>query len=688
MKVMDEKERIAELRVLLDAHNRAYYVDNSPTISDKEFDDLMHELERLEKAHLEMYDPDSPTQRVGSDLNGDFETVAHVRPMISLSNTYNETEVRDFYRRVENGLQGQPFQICCELKYDGLSIALHYEDGRLVRALTRGDGTKGDDVTVNVRTIRSIPLRVSNEKSFEIRGEVLLPWSSFERLNAEREERGEELFANPRNAASGTLKSKDPRVCAARGLDAYLYYLLGEDIPGDSHYDNMMAAKAWGFKVSSDMKLCNTLDEVMEYIHHWDEARRMLPVATDGVVLKVNSLAQQKTLGMTAKSPRWAIAYKFRAEQASTKLRKVTYQVGRTGVVTPVANMDPVLLAGTVVKRATLHNEAFMQQLDLHEGDPVLIEKGGEIIPKVVQVDTDALCGERGPRIRFVERCPECGTPLRKDTETDGSEKGASWRCPNEEGCRPQILGRIEHFVSRRAMAIDSIGPETIASLYDRGLIKDAADLYDLTMDILCPPATDFFGLPLQESSSAKTTHKLEQNILDGIDASRRVPFERVLFAIGIRYVGEIAAKALAGYFKSMEALKAATMEQLLEVNGIGIIIAESVVRFFREEKNIAFVQRLEQAGLRMTLSEEQLTRHSTRLEGQTIVISGVFHQHSRDEYKTLIEQHGGKNAGSISGRTTMVLAGDDMGPAKREKAQKLGVRLVGEDEFLEMIKE
>lgn len=684
---MDEKERILELRASLEAHNRAYYVDNRPQISDKEFDDLMHELERLEALHPEMDDPDSPTRRVGSDLNGAFQTVAHERPMISLSNTYNEGEVREFYRRVEDGLQGQKFQICSELKYDGLSIALHYEKGRLVRALTRGDGTKGDDVTLNVRTIRSIPLKVAEERRFEIRGEVLLPWSNFERLNKEREERGEELFANPRNAASGTLKSKDPKVCASRGLDAYLYYLLGDDIPGDSHYDNMMAAKAWGFKVSENMKLCDTLEEVMDYIHYWDEARRALPVATDGVVLKVNSLAQQKSLGMTAKSPRWAIAYKFQAEQASTILREVTYQVGRTGVVTPVANMDPVLLAGTTVKRATLHNEAFMQQLDLHEGDPVLIEKGGEIIPKVVSVDLDALTGERGPRISFIECCPECGTPLRKDEDEEGGEKGASWRCPNEDGCRPQILGRIEHFVSRRAMAIDSIGPETIASLYDRGLIRDASDLYNLTMNALCPPETDLFGMPIAETASTKTTHKLEQNILDGIAASKEVPFERVLFAIGIRYVGEIAAKALARYFKSIEALRNATLEQLLEVNGIGIIIAESIIRFFREEKNVEFVTRLERAGLRMTLSEEQLTLHSTRLEGQSIVISGVFQHHSRDEYKSLIEQHGGKNVGSISNKTTMVLAGENMGPAKREKAEKLGVKLVSEEEFLDMIK-
>lgn len=684
---MDEKERILQLRASLEAHNRAYYVDNRPQISDKEFDDLMHELERLEAQHPEMDDPDSPTRRVGSDLNGAFQTVAHVRPMISLSNTYNEDEVREFYRRVEDGLKGQKFQICCELKYDGLSIALHYEKGRLVRALTRGDGTQGDDVTLNVRTIRSIPLKVSEERNFEIRGEVLLPWSNFERLNNEREARGEELFANPRNAASGTLKSKDPKVCASRGLDAYLYYLLGDDIPGDSHYDNMMAAKAWGFKVSADMMLCDTLEEVMDYIHYWDEARRALPVATDGVVLKVNSLAQQKSLGMTAKSPRWAIAYKFQAEQASTILREVTYQVGRTGVVTPVANMDPVLLAGTIVKRATLHNEAFMRQLDLHEGDPVLIEKGGEIIPKVVSVDMDALKGERGPVIRFIERCPECGTPLRKDEDEDGGEKGASWRCPNEDGCKPQILGRIEHFVSRRAMAIDSIGPETIASLYERGLIRDAADLYTLTMNDLCPPETDLFGMPIADTSSSKATHKLEQNILDGIAASREVPFERVLFAIGIRYVGEIAAKALARYFKSIEALRNATLEELLEVNGIGIIIAESIIRFFREEKNVTFVTRLERAGLQMTLSEEQLTLHSNRLEGHSIVISGVFQHHSRDEYKSLIEQHGGKNVGSISSKTTMVLAGENMGPAKREKAEKLGVKLVSEDEFLDMIK-
>lgn len=682
---MDERDRILSLRNELESYNRAYYVDNKPQISDHEFDLLMHELERLELSHPEMFDPDSPTQRVGSDLNGEFVTVPHERPMISLSNTYSEAEVIDFYRRVEDGLKGQKFQICCELKYDGLSISLHYEGGRLRRALTRGDGTKGDDVTTNVRTIRSIPLRVPTEQRFEIRGEVLMPWQSFERLNMERSEREEDLFANPRNAASGTLKSKDPKVCAERGLDAYLYYLLGDDIPGDSHYDNMMTARQWGFKVSSDMKLCDTVDEVMAYIHYWDEARKRLPVATDGVVLKVNSLAQQRSLGMTAKSPRWAIAYKFQAEQAHTTLREVTYQVGRTGIVTPVANMEPVLLAGTIVKRATLHNEDFMLGLNLHEGDPLLIEKGGEIIPKVVAVDIDALTEERGARIRFITHCPECGSPLRREVQADDTD-GSGWFCPNEDGCRPQILGRIEHFVSRRAMAIDTVGPETIASLYDRGLIRNVADLYDLTMDRLCPPLTDLFGQPISVSSAKDASHKLERNILSGIEASKNVPFERVLFALGIRYVGEIAAKGLARYFKSLSALRTATLEDLLEVNGIGMTIAESVIRYFHDEKNILLLERLEKAGLQMTLSESQLTQHSTRLEGQSIVISGVFQHHSRDEYKSMIEQHGGKNVGSVSAKTTMLLAGDNMGPAKREKAQRLGIRIVTEDEFLSIL--
>ena len=685
---MNERESIISLREQLHRHNYNYYVLNAPVISDKEFDEMMHLLQTLEENHPDMYDPNSPTQRVGSDLNDEFQTVPHRRPMLSLANTYNLEEVREFYQRVSDGLHGQPFQVCAELKYDGLSISLHYKHGQLVQAVTRGDGIQGDDVTANVRTIRSIPLVLDSTtgnipKEFEIRGEVLMPWQSFERLNAERQEAGDDLFANPRNAASGTLKSKDPKVVSRRGLDAYLYYLLGDDIPSTGHYENMESARSWGFQVSRDMKLCNSLEELWEYINYWDVHRKELPVATDGIVIKVNSLAQQTALGMTAKSPRWAIAYKFQAEQASTILREVTFQVGRTGVVTPVANMDSVLLSGTMVHRATLHNADVMDALDLHIGDHVLVEKGGEIIPKIVGKE-ETENGERKTEnsekseyseysetsddkhspfrfpfsvfrspIRFIQRCPVCGTQLVR------GEEEASHYCPNDLHCAPQIIGRLEHFVSRKAMNINLVGPELIQQYYRNGMLHDVSDFYRITHD---------------------------KKVADSVARSVEVPFERVLFALGIRFVGEIAAKTLARKFKNIDSLMSATSEQLLETDGIGKVIAESLINYFASEENRALIERLRQAGLQLTLSEEQLSAHSTTLQGLSIVISGVFARHSRDEYKRIIEQHGGKNVGSISGKTSFILAGDNMGPSKLEKAEKLGVRIVSEDEFLAMI--
>ena len=657
---MDEKETITNLREQLHQHNYNYYVLNTPSISDYDFDRMMQRLQELEERYPDMYDPNSPTQRVGSDLNDDFRVVQHRRPMLSLANTYNLEEVRDFYQRVKDGLHGQPFQVCAELKYDGLSISLHYRNGRLEQAVTRGDGVQGDDVTTNVRAIHSIPLVVNAKgndipEEFEIRGEVLMPWQSFDRLNREREEADDPLFANPRNAASGTLKSKDPKVVGKRGLDAYLYYLLGDHVPSDSHFDNMATARAWGFQVSNDMKLCNSAEEIWDYINYWDVHRKELPVATDGIVLKVNSLAQQKALGMTAKSPRWAIAYKFQAEQASTVLREVTFQVGRTGVVTPVANMDPVLLSGTMVHRATLHNADVLDELDLHIGDYVLIEKGGEIIPKIVAKDKEhpSLYNDRA-HIRFIEHCPVCGTPLVRNDEE------ASHYCPNDLHCAPQIIGRMEHFVSRKAMNITLIGPELILQYYRNGLLHDVSDFYRIEHDA---------------------------KVAESVRHSTEVPFERVLFALGIRFVGEIAAKTLARKFKDIDTLMQASAQDLLETDGIGTVIAESLINYFASEENRALIRRLQEAGLQFSLSEEQLSEHSDTLNGQSIVISGVFAHHSRDEYKRMIEQHGGKNVGSISGKTSFILAGNNMGPAKLDKANKLGVRIVSEDEFLAMLR-
>ncbi len=700
---MSETERIAQLRRELHEHNHRYYVENQPTISDYDFDQLMHELQDLEARHPELYDPNSPTQRVGSDLQTEFRQVTHRYPMLSLANTYSEADVRQWYESVEKGLAGEPFEVCCEMKYDGLSISLTYVDGQLTQAVTRGDGVHGDDVTQNVRTIRAIPLVLSrNEdgglssripREFEIRGEILMPWASFERLNKEREAAEEPLFANPRNAASGTLKSLDSRVVASRQLDAYLYYLLGEELPADGHYENLEIARQWGFKISEGMKKAKSVDEVFDFINYWDQERKNLPVATDGIVLKVNSLRQQRALGYTAKSPRWAIAYKFKAERACTELLEVTYQVGRTGAVTPVANMAPVQLAGTTVRRATLNNEDFIKSFDLHIGDHVYVEKGGEIIPKIVGVDIDQRPIIAQP-VQFIRRCPECGTPLvklgegseatvpagsslkagegSKATVPAGSPGGSSaWYCPNDAGCPPQIKGRIEHFIARKAMNIDSLGPETVDEYFRRGLIKNVADLYDIDV---------------QQINGDGSRTKSAQRIVAGIQKSKEVPFERVVFALGIRFVGETSARLLARHFKTMDALMQASLEELQEVEGIGEVMARSIISYFQNPTNRDIVERLRQYGLQFQLSTSLLSPRSSLLDGQSIVISGVFQHHSRDEYKQLIEQNGGKNVGSISSKTSFILAGDNMGPSKLQKAEKLGIRIVNEDEFLAMI--
>lgn len=665
---MNEKDRILYLRKTLHEHNYKYYVLNQPDISDQEFDFLMHELQDLEARHPELYDANSPTLRVGSDLNQNFTQVAHKYPMLSLANTYNEQDVADWYDSVRRGLDGEDFEVCCEMKYDGLSISLTYVDGKLVRGVTRGDGVHGDDVTANVRTIRCIPLVLKEGSGypheFEIRGEILMPWKVFERLNAEREASEEPLFANPRNAASGTLKSQNSRLVASRQLDSYLYYLLGDTLPSDGHYENLQTAASWGFKISQGMKKVKTLQEIYDYINYWDTERKNLPVATDGIVLKVNSLRQQRSLGYTAKSPRWAIAYKFKAERACTRLNEVSYQVGRTGAVTPVANMDAVQLAGTVVKRATLNNEDFIRNFDLHIGDYVYVEKGGEIIPKIVGVDIDRRPEDAKP-VKFIDKCPECGTPLVR------YEGEAAHYCPNDTGCPPQIKGRIEHFIARRAMNIDSLGPETVDEYYRRGLVRNIADLYTIKVQ-------DINGSGNRERSARK--------IADGIAASKQVPFERVVFALGIRFVGETSARLLARHFKTMDALQNASMQQLMEVEGVGEVIAKSVIAYFHNPVNQDIVERLRSYGLQMQLSEEQITGASNKLAGKSIVISGVFAKHSRDEYKALIEQHGGKNVGSISGKTSFILAGDNMGPSKLQKAEKLGIPLVNEDDFLDMI--
>ena len=664
---MNEVERIYQLREELHRHNHNYYVLNAPEIDDQTFDYLMRELQDLEAKHPECADENSPTMRVGSDLNKNFVQVVHKYPMLSLANTYSEAEVAEFYERVKKSLN-EDFEICCEMKFDGTSISLTYEDGKLVRAVTRGDGTQGDDVTDNVKTIRTIPLVLHGEgypQEFEIRGEILMPWVVFEQLNKEREEREEPLFANPRNAASGTLKLQNSSVVASRKLDAYLYYLLGENLPGDGHYENMQAASVWGFKVSDIMRKCTTLEEVLEFIRYWDVERKNLPVATDGVVLKVNSFRQQRNLGYTAKSPRWAIAYKFQAERACTRLNMVTYQVGRTGAITPVANLDPVQLAGTVVKRASLHNADIIEGLDLHIGDMVYVEKGGEIIPKIVGVDMDSRFMV-GDKIRFIDKCPECGSPL---TRYEGE---AAHYCTNDTACPPQIKGKIEHFVSRKAMNIDGLGSETIDQFYQEGLIHTIADLYALK-------APDIARLERMGKKSAL-------NIMEGIRASKEVPFERVLFALGIRFVGETTAKTLAKAFRSIDKLASASLDDLMQVDEIGARIAESIIRYFADEKNREQIERLREAGIQLEMEELDLSEYTDKLAGKSIVISGVFTHHSRDEYKEIIEKNGGKNVGSISKKTSFILAGDNMGPAKLEKANKLGVPILDEEEFLKLI--
>ena len=678
---MTEKERIIQLRRELHEHNHRYYVLNQPVISDQDFDFLMHELQDLEAKHPELADPNSPTQRVGSDLNQEFTQVAHRYPMLSLANTYSEQDVAEWYASVTRLLGGEPFEVCCELKYDGLSISLTYEEGKLVRGVTRGDGVHGDDVTGNVKTIRSIPLVLPGweeqqhgldlfsevvpiPRSFEIRGEILMPWKVFDQLNAEREAAGEQLFANPRNAASGTLKSQKSELVASRRLDAYLYHLLGDSLPSDGHYENLEAARGWGFKVSEGIRKVKTLDEIMQFITYWDAERRNLPVATDGVVLKVNSLRQQRALGFTAKSPRWAIAYKYKAERECTRLLEVTYQVGRTGAVTPVANMEPVQLAGTTVRRATLNNEDFIRAFDLHLDDYVYVEKGGEIIPKIVGVDTDRRKPGAEP-VRFITHCPECGTPLVR------YEGEAVHYCPNDAGCPPQIKGRIEHFIARKAMNIDSLGPETVDDYYRQGLIHNIADLYDIQV---------------QQINGDGSRTKSAQKIVNSIAASCNVPFERVVFALGIRFVGETSARLLARHFKNIDALASATAEDLMQVEGVGEVIAASVVGYFQNPVNQEIVARLRGYGVTMSLSEEQMQTAGDALAGKSIVISGVFAHHSRDEYKVMIEQYGGKNVGSISGKTSFILAGDNMGPSKLQKAEKLGIPIVSEDEFLNML--
>lgn len=663
---MTKLQQIESLRKELHQHNYNYYVLNAPTIPDYEFDMKLKELQVLETEHPEFFDPLSPTQRVGSDINTAFRQVEHQYPMLSLENTYSEGEVRDFYNRIKKLLH-EDVELVCELKYDGASISLIYEDGKLLRAVTRGDGEQGDDVTENVKTIRSIPLYLQGDypERFEIRGEILMPWTVFDALNKEREEQEEVLFANPRNAGSGTLKLQNSSIVASRKLDSYLYNILGENLPFASHFDSLRAAKTWGFKISEAVKICSSLEEVFEFIHYWDEERKKLPVATDGIVIKVNSYAQQRTLGATAKSPRWAIAYKYQAESGLTRLNSVSYQVGRTGAVTPVANLDPVLLSGTTVRRASLHNADIIAGLDLHIGDMVYVEKGGEIIPKItaVAVDQRVLIGDK---VQFIKNCPECNTPLVR------YEGEAAHYCPNENTCPPQIKGKIQHFVSRKAMNIEGLGVETINLLYDEGLLRDVADIYTLQVD-------DLSGLERLGEKSA-------QNILQSIEKSKDIPFDRVIFALGIRFVGETVAKKLVQVLHDIEQLKTATYETLIEIDEIGERIAQSVVQYFAEDKNIVLINRLKDYGLQMAVAEGDLKPQSDTLKDKSIVISGTFQHHSRDEYKQMIIQHGGKNVSSISSKTSFVLAGEKMGPEKLKKAESLGIPILNEGEFLEML--
>lgn len=655
------------LREELNKHNYNYYVLNKPTVSDKEYDDMMRRLQDLEAEHKELFDPLSPSQRVGSDLTPGFKQVAHERPMLSLSNTYSIEEVEDFLRRAKQQLGGGSLEIVGEMKFDGTSISITYEHGRLVRAVTRGDGVHGDDVTVNVKTIRSVPLTLAGggwPDKFEVRGEIVMPWKSFDALNKERAFNEEPLLANPRNAAAGTLKTLNPAEVARRGLDAYFYFLLGDNLPYTTHYESLQALRKWGFKVSDATELLRDVTEAKRFIDHWAEARKQLEVATDGLVFKVNNLQQQRLLGSTAKSPRWAIAYKFQAERELTRLKSVSFETGRLGTITPVANLEPVLLSGTIVKRASLHNEDIIRQLDIHDGDYVYVEKGGEIIPKIVGVELSRREPGSLP-LQFVKNCPVCGTPLVRN------EGEAAWVCPNRDGCRPQITGRIEHFVGRRMMNIDGIGEETAEQLFAVGLVKNVADIYDLTDDKL--------------TIVGRCGELTARRILRGIEASKMVPFERVVFALSIPNVGETMAKKLAFAFGSIDALMLATVDDLVAIDDVGQVIAESVVAFFKNPQNAAIVERLRTAGLQMGVAKEAMEK-TDKLAGKTIVISGVFEHHSRDEYKAMIERNGGKNSGSISKKTDFVFAGANMGPAKLEKARSLGIPIIGEDEFLKMI--
>ncbi|MEZ5004872.1 MAG: NAD-dependent DNA ligase LigA [Bacteroides graminisolvens] len=665
---MTVKEQIEQLRSLLHQHNYNYYVLNTPSISDQEFDSLMRQLQELEELHPEYQDENSPSVRVGSDINKNFTQVSHKYPMLSLSNTYSEGEVNEFYQRVRKALN-EEFEICCEMKYDGTSISLIYEDGKLMRAVTRGDGEKGDDVTDNVKTIKSIPLVLHGSNYppvFEIRGEILMPWDTFEELNREKEAREEPLFANPRNAASGTLKLQNSSIVASRKLDAYLYYLLGDNLPFDGHYENLQEAQKWGFKISPLMRKCHSTEEIFEFINYWDIERKNLPVATDGIVLKVNSLKQQKNLGFTAKSPRWAIAYKFQAERALTRLNRVTFQVGRTGAVTPVANLEPVQLSGTVVKRASLHNADIIENLDLYIGDMVYVEKGGEIIPKITGVDTALRSFMIGEKVKFINQCPECGSTLIR------YEGEAAYYCPNDSACPPQIKGKIEHFISRKAMNIDGLGPETVDLFYSLGLIQNTADLYQLTIEKI----KDLDG----------KGEKSAENIINGIEQSKKVPFERVIFALGIRFVGETVAKKIAKSFTNIDELINASKEELINIDEIGEKIAQSILNFFSNETNRTLIQRLKDAGLTLQRSEEERADYTDKLSGLSIVISGVFTHYSRDEYKAMIEKNGGKNVSSISAKTSFILAGENMGPSKLDKANKLGIKIINEEEFLKLI--
>ncbi len=661
-------QKIENLRDLLNRYNHEYYVLSQPTISDFEFDQLMSELKNLETVYPQYADPNSPTMRVGSDINQSFKQIKHKYLMLSLGNTYSEAEITDFYERIKKTLN-EPFEIVCELKYDGTSISLTYEHGKLIQAVTRGDGEKGDDVTANVRTIRSIPLTLNGNYPdlFEVRGEILMPWSVFENLNKEREEQEEPLFANPRNAASGTLKLQNSAIVAKRKLDSYMYYMLGEQLPANNHYDNLKEAELYGFKISGFTKKCSTLQEIYDFINYWDFERKNLPVATDGIVLKVNSLLQQKQLGFTAKSPRWAIAYKFKAERACTRLNSISYQVGRTGVITPVANLDPVQLAGTIVKRASLHNADIIKALDLYVGDMVYVEKGGEIIPKITGVNTDARC-LIGDKIGFIDKCPECGAKLVRE---DGE---AGHYCPNEDNCPPQIKGKIEHFVSRKAMNIDGLGEEIVDLLYRNKLIETSADLYKLKL----------VDLAYLDRLGEKSGRKIIQSIID----SKQVPFERVLFALGIRYAGATVAKKLAYSLKNIDNIAAASLETLTSIEEIGERIAQSVYDYFRIDKHIKLIENLRSAGLQFQIAEDVFEGYTDTLQGKIFVISGVFAKYSRDELKNLIERYGGKNAGSISAKTNYVLAGNNMGPAKLEKANSLNVPIIDEDTFLNMIGE